>query len=297
MFLKVSVRPFLCDEICLDDKVIDHDSARISSYISAKMDDLLELVGTTFPNNPKLPLIRIRVRVSLPYNQNTVKRDFLSKFASEVANPEDVLLFSKLPRERHKFRNGEESMQSEFEDYITTEDGIVDLFREMTTDQDLSILTSDTLSNVLEEFVLKEEPNAMKRYTATTVRRAIDIFKSQMDNVPGLSGDEISHVKRELDSVLDEAVSFACGEDLWNADDTRALIDTTSVSQMSSLSPETSRTPVTSPIRRGCKKVTTPKTTLPYKRIPKIKRSRSSLDLSQSSDSSVNNRGRKKRKI
>ena len=43
--------------------MIDHDSARISSYISAKMDDLLELVGTTFPNNPKLPLIRIRVRV------------------------------------------------------------------------------------------------------------------------------------------------------------------------------------------------------------------------------------------
>ena len=46
-----SVRPFLCEEISLDDKVIDHDSERISSYISAKMDDLLEKVGTTFPNN------------------------------------------------------------------------------------------------------------------------------------------------------------------------------------------------------------------------------------------------------
>ena len=74
-----SVRPFLCEEISLDDKVIEHDSERISSYISAKTDDLLEKVGTTFPNNPKLPLIRIRVRVSHPYNQNTVKRDFLSK--------------------------------------------------------------------------------------------------------------------------------------------------------------------------------------------------------------------------
>ena len=45
-----SVPSFLC-EISLDDKVIDHDSERISSYISAKMDDLLEKVGTTFPNN------------------------------------------------------------------------------------------------------------------------------------------------------------------------------------------------------------------------------------------------------
>ena len=102
-----SVRPFLCEEISPDDKVIEHDSERISSYISVKMDDLLEKVGTTFPNNPKLPLIRIRVRVSHPYNQNTVKRNFLSKFASKVANPEDVLLFSKLPRKRYKNKDGE----------------------------------------------------------------------------------------------------------------------------------------------------------------------------------------------
>ena len=295
-----SVRPFLCDEICLEDKVIAHDSARISSYIYAKMDDLLELVRKRFPKNPKLPLIRIKVRVSLPYNQNTVKRDFLSKFSSKVANPEDVLLFSKLPRKSHKFRDGEESMQTEFEDYVTTEDSIVDLFRETTSDEALNILTSDTLSNVLEEFVLKEEPNAMKRYTATTIGRAMVICKSQTTVQPGISDDEMfTHVKRELDSILDEEVSFACSEDYWNADDTKALIDTTSISQMSHLSPTTSRTPVTSPIKRtrGSKKVSVPKSTLPSRGMPKIKRSRSNRDLSQNSDSSLNNRGRKRRKI
>ena len=240
-----SVRPFLCEEISLDDKVIDHDTEMVTSYISAKMDDLLEKVGTTFPNNPKLPLIRIRVRLSRPYTQQTVKRDFLSKFASKVANPEDVLLFRKPPTKRSK-----NTMQSDFEDPVPAED-IINLFREMTTDQDLRILNSDALSNVLEEFILKEEPNAIKRYTSDTIERDMGICKSQMDSEPGLTADEmLAHVKRELGSV-----SFPNSHYMDYRDPYESLTDTTCVSQMSYLSPRSSRTPVTSPIRRGSRKV------------------------------------------
>ena len=64
-------------------------------YISAQMDNLLDKVKRLFPDNNKEPLIRIRVSISKPYNQNTVKRDFLAKYSSKVANPGEVLLFSK----------------------------------------------------------------------------------------------------------------------------------------------------------------------------------------------------------
>ena len=71
----------------------------------------------------------------------------------------------------------------------------------------------------------------MKRYTATIIRRALGICKSQMNVLPGMSSDQMfSHVKRKLDSVLDEKVSFACSEDYWFEDDAEALIDTTPVS-------------------------------------------------------------------
>ena len=100
----LSVRPFITEDLFLDDRVSDYDDNAISQYISAKMDVLLDKVKELFPDNSKEPLLRIRVALSHPYNQNTIRRDFIAKYSSKVANPGEVLLFSKKQKKRSKFK-------------------------------------------------------------------------------------------------------------------------------------------------------------------------------------------------
>ncbi|KAI6653842.1 hypothetical protein LOD99_3344 [Oopsacas minuta] len=294
-----SVRPFLTDELGLDDKVGDYDDARINDYISARMDDLLELVKDSFPRNPKLPLLRIRVRISRPYNQNNVRREFLSKYVSQVANPEEVLLFSKQPKKRTKFKSGEESVQTEFVESYITEDRLIDFFRDLAADDDLNIFTTNVLSFALEEFVVKEESKAIKRYISGLIEGAKSFYKYQTESRPDLQTDDIlfTDVKRELDSLSSDKLMYAYSdsEEYRSEDDTKALMDLT----LRSMSPPPSRSyrsPVTSPFRRGSVRVA-----LQNPRGVSKKRDRPHRDFDDTSDSSLSRttstRGRKKRKL
>ena len=144
-----SVRPFITEDLFLDDRVSDYDYNAISQYISAKMDDLLDKVKELFPENGKEPLLRITVALSNPYNQNTIMRDFIAKYSSKVANPGEVLLFSKKQKKRSKLKIGdalEDSAIAEFEDPCVAEYSIIDLFRDIAINEDPRILGSETHS-------------------------------------------------------------------------------------------------------------------------------------------------------
>ena len=256
----LSVRPLLTEDLFLDDRVSDYDDNAISQCISAKMDDLLDKVKELFPDNGKEPLLRIRVALSHPYNQNTVRRDLIAKYSSKVANPEEVLLFSKNQKKRSKFKIGdasEDSALAEFEDPCVAEDSIIDLFREIAINEDLLILGSETLSLVLEEFVVKEEPRAIDRYAASIIENAKKIYKCQTESRPDIDFEKVEFhlIKKELEAISDLSATGEFSDDYRSGEDTKDLIDITAFSPQSPTRTMGSRTPVTSPQVRGSARV------------------------------------------
>ena len=255
----LSVRPFLTEDLFLDDKVSDHDNDMICQYISAKMDSLLDKVNQLFPENNKKPLLRIRVSLSRPYDKYKIKRDFLTRYSLQVANPEEVLLFSKQHKKRSKLSKegaSEDTMQTEFEDPYIAEDSLIDLFRDIAVNDDLHILTSEMLSQVLEEFVVKEEPRAMERYAISMIKNAKRIYMGQIESRPHFDCDNLEFrlIKQELDAIPDFSVDYTAdfSDEYRSGEDTKDLID---LSQLSPTSQRASRTPVTSPCTRGSARV------------------------------------------
>ena len=303
----LSVRPFLTEDLFLDDRVSDYDDDMISQYISAKMDNLLDKVKTLFPDNNKVPLLRIRVSLSKPYNQNTVKRDFLAKYSSKVANPGEVLLFSKKQKKRSKLikeNPTEDSMLTEFEDPYVAEDSIIELFRDIAVNDDLHILHSETLSLVLEEFVVKEEPRAMERYATSMVKNARKIYICQTESRPEIDCEKLEYrlIKKELENIADASFEYTgdFSDEYRSGEDTKDLIE---LSQLSFATPGGNRTPVTSPQRRGSARVRTSMRGRVLSGGKSLKRPR--VDLSESLDGSTSQStakgskrgGRKKQKI
>ena len=257
------------------------------------MDDLLDKVKELFPDNGKEPLLRIRVELSNPYNQNTIMRDFIAKYSSKVANPGEVLLFSKKQNKRSKFKIGdalEDSAIAEFVDPCVAEDSIIDLFRDIAINQDLRILGSETLSLVLEEFVVKEEPRTIDSNAASIIEQAKKIYKCQTESRPDIDFEKVEFhlIKKELETISDLSATGEFSDDYRSGEDTKDLIDITAFSPQSPTSTMGSRTPVTSPQVRGSARVKMNPRGQGVKRVLSggKPRKRTRVDLSESFDGS-----------
>lgn len=260
-----SIRPFPSPcEIFLEDRVDAFDDKGISEYISAKMDNLLEDVKTKFPDNPKLPLLRIKVHVPLhSYNANNIKRTFCAKYSKLVANPGEVVLFSKKAKRRGKSKDGlDESIMIDPEDpYVTAEESIIDLFQASVLDQELNLFHNNLLSLNLEQFVVKEEAKAIEHYSTQTLKKSLQIFKNQIESRPGLSSEsmDLVKVKQELESIAynPEVTDLSLSLNDSSDDDNYSRInDQTDDLIASQMSPNSSvRSPPTSPSGRPGPKV------------------------------------------
>ena len=143
-------------------------------------------------------------------------------------------------------------MLTEFEDPYVAEDSIIDLFRDIAVNDDLHILDSETLSLVLEEFVVKEEPRAMERYATSMVKNAKKICMCQTESGPEIHCEKLEYrlIKNELGNISDASVEYTgdFNDEYKSGEDTKDLID---LSQLSPTSTGGNRTPVTSLQQRG----------------------------------------------
>ncbi|CAM8999231.1 unnamed protein product [Rhodiola kirilowii] len=181
-----SVRPFEYTEVVLKDvpDIDPNDQTSILEHLDKVVNDLIENARRKEGNKsePKLPLVRIKVDYSGFMTINPQK--FGQKYVGKVANPQDILIFSKAPRKANnegKFSDAERLWPEEL-----NQQNIEALVAE--SNLKMEILPVNDLDVALHNFVNKDDKMAFYtcvRYNIEETRNKIakdsDISKFEED--------------------------------------------------------------------------------------------------------------------
>lgn len=169
-----TVRQFFLEDIILADHpdIFNPDNPRVTQAIQnfclEKIEELLEnaereRLGN--PRQPDKPLIRLRVDYSGGFEPFNVLR-FNQKFVDRIANPKDVIHFFR--RKEQKENTGEEINLGKFITRpsegmtLRVEDLVKQYFQTAEKNVQLSLLTERGMGEAVQEFVDKEEKDAIE---------------------------------------------------------------------------------------------------------------------------------------
>ncbi|XP_062983203.1 double-strand break repair protein MRE11 [Elgaria multicarinata webbii] len=170
-----TVRPFYIEDIVLADHpdIFNHDNPKVTQAIQAfcmeKVETMLdnserERLGN--PRQPEKPLIRLRVDYSGGFEPFSAVR-FSQKYMDRIANPKDII---------HFFRHREQKEKNEDEinfgklvrkpasegTTLRVEDLVKKYFQTAEKKVQLSLLTERGMGEAVQEFVDKEEKDAIE---------------------------------------------------------------------------------------------------------------------------------------
>ncbi|CAM6109413.1 unnamed protein product [Calypogeia fissa] len=154
-----SVRPFLFADVCLkDDPDVDpNDQDSVLEFLTKKVEEMISTAPKgTGKDGLQVPLIRLRVDYTGSTTINPQR--FGQKFVGKVANPNDILLFTKAAKARRA--KGEEGDEPEEALGLAelNQQNIEALVAE--SNLKMEILPVDDLGVALHEFVNKDEKQA-----------------------------------------------------------------------------------------------------------------------------------------
>lgn len=169
-----TVRQFFMEDVILADHpdIFNPDNPKVTQAIQnfclEKIEEMLEnaereRLGN--PQQPDRPLIRLRVDYSGGFEPFSVLR-FSQKFVDRIANPKDVIHFFR--RKEQKENTGEEINLGKFitkpSEGVTlrVEDLVKQYFQTAEKNVQLSLLTERGMGEAVQEFVDKEEKDAIE---------------------------------------------------------------------------------------------------------------------------------------
>jgi double-strand break repair protein MRE11 len=128
-------------------------------------------------SNPPLPLIRLRVEHSGPFEVENPQR-FSNKFVGRVANTTDIVQFyrkKKLPSKRSAtiIDDAIPDEEEESQDRIIRVENLV---REFLSAQTLSVLEENGLGEAIESFVDKDDKKALQDFIEDTLKEHVEVF-------------------------------------------------------------------------------------------------------------------------
>jgi len=201
-----TVRQFMFDNIVLSDtNLLSHEDEKVFSYLTEKVEQLIdqaEINHTGHKDQPKLPLIRIRVEYSGEYEIVNAHR-FGQQFVDRVANPKDILLFY-----RKKVYDGKVKANATAPDISLSQDSGIrmeDLINQYLNAVDgslqLDVLSERKLSKALNEFVIKEEKDAILEVVKYQVTKTQNAIIQDTDTTEHNIDEIISKVKDTEDNM------------------------------------------------------------------------------------------------
>ncbi|XP_029064544.1 double-strand break repair protein MRE11 [Monodon monoceros] len=222
-----TVRQFFMEDVVLADHpdVFNPDNPKVTQAIQSfcleKIEEMLENAERERLGNsrqPEKPLIRLRVDYSGGFEPFSALR-FSQKFVDRVANPKDVIHFFR--RREQKEDTGEEINFGKFitkPSEVTTlrvEDLVKQYFQTAEKNVQLSLLTERGMGEAVQEFVDKEEKDAIEELVKYQLEKTQRFLKERhTDALEDKIDEEVrrfreSRQKNEEDDEVREAMSRA----------------------------------------------------------------------------------------
>lgn len=203
-----TVRQFMMDNIVLSETNLkEHEEEKLYSYLTERVEQLIdraEGAHSGHPDQPKLPLIRIKVEYSGGYNIVNPHR-FGQQFVDRVANCKDILLFYRrkvYDRKGTKMEMKDPDLHMSQANTVRMEDLINEYLNSVDGALQLNVLSERKLSKALNEFVLKEEKDAISELVKYQLKKTqCEIAKHEVkdDKI-----DEIIGLVKEAEDNMDE---------------------------------------------------------------------------------------------
>nr|CAB3480182.1 unnamed protein product [Digitaria exilis] len=195
-----SVRPFEYVEVVLKDQVDVNpsDEATIHAHlhkILVQVSNLIEKVSETVASGskPKLPLVRIKVDYSGFSTINSKK--FGQKYVGKVANPQDILLFTKSGKGR-KITQESANTSVEVDTNELNQQTVEALISE---NLQMEILSAHDLNSALHAFVNEDNKTAFH----SCLQQSIDEARSKLATA---TEDSINIDEQQIGCVLDQDI-------------------------------------------------------------------------------------------
>ncbi|XP_052264918.1 double-strand break repair protein MRE11-like isoform X2 [Dreissena polymorpha] len=209
-----TVRQFYMEDIVLKDTTLDpldHDiGKKVESYCQKRVEALLEKAAQEHTGNkkqPRQPLIRIRVDYSGGFEPFSQHR-FGQKFVDRVANPKDMIYFSRKKAMAAK-KEGDgvdvelDEIQVDRQDTARVEDMVKEYFSKADEKLKLQVLSEKGIGMAVKEFVDKEERDAIPDLVTHQLKKTQDHLKKRSTNEDVID-EEVHRFKEERQRSKEE---------------------------------------------------------------------------------------------
>ncbi|GAM24521.1 hypothetical protein SAMD00019534_076960 [Acytostelium subglobosum LB1] len=174
-----TVRPFILDNLVLaDSKINPAQPTEVVDYIAQKVDSMIELAAERSQGKPTekmLPLIRLKIDYTGYSTTNPQK--FGQRYVGKVANPNDILLFTR-KKSTVVIPKGKEPAPKD--ETIRVEDFIPEFLNNTAADR-LSIISEPDLVVALHNFVYKEESDSILALADLAISKAQQFLRRKVD--------------------------------------------------------------------------------------------------------------------
>lgn len=190
-----TTRPFVIADVKLSDELdpLDASPSQVEDFLSEKIAELIQKTKHdpkyTNPDRPQLPLIRLRVEFT-GFPRITNFNRFGQKFVGRVANPEELLLFTKQKKVPVRGAAGKKADQKE------ADEKSVDTFLHGGDSQKpppihelvtllirqskgaLNVLTESRMAEMIDDYVNKKDIDAISTGVAKAIKSMTNAMKA-----------------------------------------------------------------------------------------------------------------------
>ncbi|XP_036599229.1 double-strand break repair protein MRE11 isoform X2 [Trichosurus vulpecula] len=202
-----TVRQFFIEDIVLADhpNIFNPNSLKVTQAIQnfclEKVEEMLEIAERERlgnPRQPEKPLIRLRVDYTGGFEPFSVLR-FSQKFVDRIANPKDVIHFfrQREQKEKTEINFGELITKPPTEGpTIRVEDLVKKYFQTAEKKLQLSLLTERGMGEAVQEFVDKEEKDAIEELVKYQLEKTQRFLKERhIDAAEDKIDEEVRHFR------------------------------------------------------------------------------------------------------
>nr|WJN24891.1 double-stranded break repair protein [Tranzscheliella williamsii] len=206
-----TVRPFVMDDMVLADELeeagLSSDRADIMKLLRKRVSGLVEKANSEYKQRypdreATLPLVRLRVEYTTQEISNPQR--FGQEFAGKVANPKDVLQFSKKKSIRGSNKDatggGSAFVDLSQDDLMPIERiekvDVGKLVQEYLQAQNLDILNADGLEGAVLNFVEKDDKDAIDSFVSKMLRNTVKGLVTIDPEESGIDG-ELERLRQE----------------------------------------------------------------------------------------------------
>lgn len=219
-----TVRQFYIQDVVLQDTTINPSHPKVTqmieNYCSEKVEDMLEQAAAErsgHSKQPDRPLIRLRIDYSGGFEPfNTLR--FSQKFVEHVGNPKDIIHFFR--QREMKARTGDEmdfgqafAHAAHGENTLRVEDLVKEYFKSAEKTVQLALLTERGMGAAVQEFVDKEEKEAISELVKVQLAKTQEHLKKTEVSSVDTIGEQVRHFRESCkknmqeDEDIKEAVS------------------------------------------------------------------------------------------